>query len=252
LAWADGSFDDRTNALFREWVDGEYDHDIGKLNDAWGTEFASFDDIDPRDRAIFDYESHPEGRARHPQAVEDHVEFRSQMVNRGLRAIKDRVRETYPNVLIATELPYQLASHHPHGIGYRVGYGANPSSTCHAEILFSRMTGPMNAREREVLAGHIRETGQKVILCYRTYRDWGTPVNEGGPDPNEIARLYADEAAQCAHGIGFYSWNEMVDCHLAPPGEGSPMNDWTVQGEMAERMQRQAWDSLRTYRALHK
>jgi hypothetical protein len=31
----------------------------------------------------------------------------------------------------------------------------------------------------------------------------------------QTVRLYSDQAAQLASGIGFYSWNEMVDTHVA-------------------------------------
>jgi len=250
LAWPGGGFDARSISRFRRWLPGRYDSDIAALNRAWGTAYADFQDVDPTDAKVFDYASHAAGKAQHPRAVEDHIEFRSCMINEGLQAMKERLRVRYPDVLIATELPYQVGSEHPHAKGYRIAYAANPSASLHAEVLFLRMTGPMNQAERKALKEHVAGSGQKVVLCYRTYGDWGRPPKEGGRSLEENARVYAGEAAGCAHGIGFYSWNEMVDVHLAAPGEGSPQNRMTVDGEVAERMQKQFARIVRLYRMI--
>ena len=41
----------------------------------------------------------------------------------------------------------------------------------------------------------------------------------------------------------------MVDVHVAAPGEGSPVNQVTVEGEVAERMQRQIFRILDLYQS---
>lgn len=251
LGWDGASFDGRTNGLFRDWLRRRYVDEVSRLNRAWGTSYGAFADIDPRDTMVFDRPAHIEGRAAHPQAVEDHVEFCSQMVNRGLLAMKDRLRAKMPDLLIASELPYPVGSRHPHAVAYRIGCNANPSTAYHADVLFLRMTGPMDDVERQTLASHIRATGQKVVLCYRTYSDWGRPPAEGGADPTMVSELYGFEPARFAHGIGFYSWNEMVDVHLSAPGQGSPINEMTARPPVSDRMQAQAESILRAYRGVY-
>jgi len=251
LGWDGASFDERTNRLFRDWLGRQYSNDVSRLNRAWGTSYTGFSAVDPRDTKVFDRGGHIAGRAAHPQAVEDHVEFCSQMVNRGLQTMKERLRDRFPSILIASELPYQVGSKHPHAVAYRIGYSSNPSTSYHADVLFLRMTGPMDAAEQEALADQIRRTGQKVVICYRTYSDWGRPVSEGGAEPGLVDALYGLEPARHAHGIGFYSWNEMVDVHLSAPGEGSPTNVMTVMPPVSDRMQAQAEQILRVYRGVY-
>ena len=48
----------------------------------------------------------------------------------------------------------------------------------------------------------------------------GQGPDSGGLDRNTVADLYATEAAAYLTGIGYYSWNEMVDVHMVP-NEGS-------------------------------
>jgi hypothetical protein len=247
LAWAQGSFDDRTNALFRGWLTKRYGS-VEALNTAWGTTLADMESVQPRDKAILDYEGHMAGKASHPVAVEDHVEFRSQMVNEGLAKIKERVLDDYPDVLIATELPYQIASEHPHAVSYRIEYGSTPSSARHAEILFLRMTGPLNAAEAKALDDYLAETGQRAVLCYRTYSDWR--ISPDQPARDEIPGIYARGAAEHANGIGFYSWNECVDVHLSAPGPGSPDNPMTVRPPVSDQMQAFAWRVVELYREM--
>ena len=56
-------------------------------------------------------------------------------------------------------------------------------------------------------------TGQPAILTYRTYVDWANKRSDKETD--EAARLYAEQAARSGSGFGFYSWNEMLDTHVA-------------------------------------
>lgn len=83
LAW-DGGFDDATGARFIAWLKERYQGSLAALNQAWGTDLASFESVNPRDRVVFDYEHLQEGTAAHPAAVEDHIEFRSQVISQSL------------------------------------------------------------------------------------------------------------------------------------------------------------------------
>lgn len=124
------------------------------------------------------------------------------------------VRRTHPEVLVLAELPYQLASRHPHAESYRIAYAANPSCIRSADIIFFRCTGLLDEQEAGFLRRWVNETKQAVVLTYRTYSDWCLQR-----PPEEVARLadlYAQQAMAHGNGFGFYSWNEMGDTHLAP------------------------------------
>jgi len=242
LSWPDGGFDDRTNARFRTWCLAKY-RTAEALNAAWGTTLAGFGAIDPCDKGIFDFEGLVAGTAAHPVACEDHLEFRSELVNEGLAEQKRRLLLKYPDLQIVTELPYQAGSEHPHAIGYRIGYAANPVTADHADIVVLRLTGPLSAAEQAVQTQWIRDSGKQFIMCYRTYNDWGAKEDLIEPQ----GEAYASLAATFANGIGFYSWNEMVDVHLAEWRPGAPENQMTVRDEVAARMQRQAEAMVRHY-----
>ena len=233
LAWANGGFDDATTMLFIRWLRDLYGEDVAKLNAAWGTEYTSLWQVDPRDTDIFDYANLQKGEAKHPQAVEDHIEFRSELISDSLGIMAARLRRTHPDVLILAELPYQLKSQHPHAEGYRIGYASNPSCIKSADIIFFRCTGPLSQEEADYLKAWTAETGQPAILAYRTYSDWCNERPE--EDTASSAELYAGQAAQYANGFGFYSWNEMVDVHLAPSREEDMENRGALTAEQSAR-----------------
>ena len=212
LAWG-GGFGAQTTERFRAWLRQRYTT-LKAINEAWGTDYTRVHQIEPKDTDTFDYAHLQSGEAKHPQAVEDHIEFRAQTISESLGRQAELLRKTHPDVLILAELPYQFRSQHPHAQGYRIGYAANPSCVRSADIIFFRCTGPLNQEEADFLAEWMADTGQPAILTYRTYSDW---CNERTRE--EIAKaagLYAGQAAEWANGFGFYSWNEMVDVHLAP------------------------------------
>ena len=213
LAWT-GGFDEHNRQLFINWLREQYANDLGKVNTAWGTELESFDQVNPKDTGVFDYAHLQAGEAKHPQAVEDHVEFRSQVISDSLGKMAGRLRHTHPDVLILAEVPYQFASKHPHAEGFRIGYASNPSCTRSADIIFFRNTGPLNQEEADFLRDWVADTKQPVILTYRTYSDWCNERSE--EDTANSAQLYGGQAAEFGNGFGFYSWNEMVDTHVAP------------------------------------
>ena len=214
LAWTGGGFDDATTMLFIRWLRNTYENDMAKLNTNWATDYKSFWDINPKDTTIFDYAHLQAGEAKHPKAVEDHIEFRSQLISDSLGMMAARLRRTHPEIVILAELPYQLASKHPHAEGYRIGYTTNPSCTRSADIIFFRCTGPLHQEEAEFLEAWVKETGQPAILTYRTYSDWCNQRSDD--DTRKSADLYAGQAMKFGNGFGFYSWNEMGDTHVAP------------------------------------
>lgn len=230
-AW-DGSFDDATNARFRAWLKRRY-RGIGAVNKAWGSAYSAFADIQPRDKVIFDYVGYLAKKAAHPQAVEDHVAFRAQTITECLRTIAARVRRKHPDVLFLGEVPYQYEAEHPDARSYRIQYGANPESCDWADIVLFRCTGPMSAGELAALQRHCLRTGQRFILTYRTYSDWDL-----APDSETFRRsveTYAGQAAAHGDGFGFYSFNEMVDTHVAFSSIGT--SD-VAQGWTRERSER--------------
>jgi hypothetical protein len=222
LGWDGGGFDDQTTAGFRQWLRRLYEDDLPRLNAAWGTQYKSFDDIQPRDGAIFDYPRAGEGKALRQQAVEDHVEYRAEVISDSLDRMAQKVRERYPEVLILAEVPYQFASRHPHAQSYRIGYACNPSCTNSADILWFRNTGPLDQPEADFLTAWRARTGKPVVLTYRTYSDWAN--ERPAADTKLNCDLYAGQAAALADGFGFYSFNEMGDTHVAPslPGDATP------------------------------
>jgi hypothetical protein len=79
-------------------------------------------------------------------------------------------------------------------------------------VLF-RCTGPLSASEARSLERHRQRTGQRFVLTYRTYSDWDvSPASEAF---RQSVQLYAGQAAALGDGFGFYSFNEMVDTHVA-------------------------------------
>ncbi|NLH98527.1 MAG: hypothetical protein GX446_03440 [Chthonomonadales bacterium] len=245
-AW-DGGFDDGSIERFRAWCRRKYGS-IKALNERWGTAIADWSAIQPRDRAMFDYAGHAEGKAARPQPVEDHVLFRSETIRDVLAGIGREVRRTHPDVLLMAEYPYQYDAEHPHARAYRVQYGADPISCDWADIVLIRATGPLSASELAALERHRRRTGQRFILTYRTYSDWDVfPASDAF---SRSVETYAGQAARYGDGFGFYSWNEMVDTHVAfsPTMPASEQHGWTA--ERAERAIRLVGAMATRYRSL--
>lgn len=230
LAWS-GGFDAQTTERFRVWLRHRY-QTLTAINEAWGTGYAGVYRIDPKDTEVFDYAHLQSGEAKHPQAVEDHIEFRAQTISESLGRQAELLRKTHPDVLILAELPYQFASRHPHAEGYRIAYAANPSCTRSADLLWFRCTGPLSQNEAEFLGEWTADTGQPAVLTYRTYSDWGNERSDG--ETAQSAELYAGQAARWANGFGFYSWNEMVDTHVAP----SQAEDMNQRGALTAEQSR--------------
>ncbi len=245
LDWG-GSCDVETEQMFRLWLRARYG-DTRKLNESWGTSLSDWSAVRICDGALFDLDAHREGKSGHPAAVEDHIEFRAQVMDISLGEVSRRIRERHPDVLIATELPYQFGSRHPHAVGYRIGQGANPSAARHADILVLRATGPLTEEEARLLQDHRLQTGQKVILTYRTYPEWGRDLLSGRTAAKEMGQAYGGQAAALADGFGLYSWNEMVDCHIAPGADPSYAAPFQVAQEESAAMQKAMEEMARQF-----
>ena len=117
-------------------------------------------------------------------------------------------------------MPYQLGSQHPHALFYARDYCAEPVAAEHAEILVVRSTGVLTPAELKQLDEY-RARGHAVVLSYRTYGNtYSTDSPEAGMDRATFARTIASQARDHADGLGFYSWNEMVDTHVAAGAGG--------------------------------
>jgi hypothetical protein len=200
------AFDPETNEGFRKWLREKYGADVSALNAAWGTKFESFEQVDPQDKSIFDYSNLEQNV---PPAVQDHAAFRAQVCNDVFADVKARVAEKYPDTLFLAEVPYQFEGSHPHAIGYQWSCAMLPEAVRFADILLLRWTqGQPTSTEGRAVRDYARDSGADTVICYRV----STLLNaDFGPATAEIA-----------NGLGYYSWNEMVDCHAAenPPGVG--------------------------------
>jgi len=240
MGWEAVSFDEGTNERFREWLAERY-RTVEQLNEAWGTGFAEFGEIDPRDTAVFDY-SDLQKEAQSP-AVTDHVQFRAEVCRDAFTNIASRLRARYPDLLLVAETPYEFGFGHPHAVGYRWRYAAISTMMEWADIILIRSGGFPSEKSTGAMAGFSRGTGIKFIYTHRiSARQGPGEGNFGHPD----ALRYARQAAEHANGLGYYSWNEMVDTHMAPnhPGTGIPPG---AEG-MARTMEETIWLSARAAR----
>jgi len=210
LGWELVSFDNETNKLFRKWLKARYKR-IDKLNTRWGTSYKSFDEINPCDRKIFDYSQLQKEHQSPP--VEDHVLFRAELCRDVFKKIAHRLKEKYPDLLLVGELPYEFDYIHPHAFGYKWEYAALPVIAEWADILVIRSGGRPSQHSLNMMADFTKRTGIKIILTHRISATQGPGE---GSFSYDMARYYATQAAEYAHGIGYYSWNEMFDTHIAP------------------------------------
>ncbi|MBR4748585.1 MAG: hypothetical protein IK083_03315 [Abditibacteriota bacterium] len=248
LEWQ-GSDDEVSCQLFRKHLLAKYT-DIAGINKAWGTRFGSADEIRLMDMKLFDFEAYLAGKARHTRAIKDQIDFRARVQNDAMAEIKRRLKNKYPDLLIATELPYEMYSQHPHGRGYEAYGAATPETTRHAEINVLRCTGYLSKKTEDALIKWQKDTGQHLVITYRTYRAMADfMIREKKTDYYGIGA----QAARIGDGFGFYSWNEMVDTHIA----AEPDIDHPYGGEFMNKDQSDAWRALasqqiREYRSIVK
>ncbi|MBC7328291.1 beta-galactosidase [bacterium] len=216
------AFDEQTNSLFRDWLRRRYKEDIKALNAMWGTSYKDFDEIDPRDKSVFDYSKIDQ--PIQPIPVEEHTRFRAELCNQAFSEMKERLKEKYPELLFLAEVPYQFGSSHPHALAYKWSCACIPEIVRFADIVLIRGTQGRLVEEEKEEIRKLKRRGQRVIYCYRV-SEW---INaDFGKDIGEIA-----------DGLGYYSWNEMVDCHIVenPPGVGR--EEFRIDSKMMEKLLR--------------
>jgi hypothetical protein len=213
-----GSFDGQTGLMFARWLRTKYGA-VARLNQAWSTAYQSWWNIDQRDAEVFDYKSAP-GHEKHPQAVADRTAFCSELLGDGLSRMSAEIRRAVPHVIIGSETPYQIGAQHPDAISYTREFCAAAVADDHAEILVVRATDILTPAELK-LQDEYRARGHAVVLTFRTYGNtYSTDNPDPGLDRTAFARTLASQAAGHADGLGFYSWNELVDTHVAAGAGG--------------------------------
>jgi len=244
-AWPDmGGTGPESAFHFSRWLRDKYQGDIERLNRAWGTQYSGFFAVDPRDKAAFDYDGYlaagapglyAESSPGKWQAVADHIEFRARITSDALAAMKERLRARYPDLLVLAELPYQFGSLHPHAIGYAAYNAAVPAMVDYADIILLRTTGDLDEREQQLVLDYIQRTGKPVIAAHRISPGQGPGAAAGSDE--EVAERYARQAATYCSGLGYYSWNEMVDVHTVADPPGWTGGSVTVSEEQSARLQ---------------
>ena len=206
------SFDPKTRLHFCRWVRQKYGS-LESINEVWGTAYQDVFQIDPSDTTIFDYEEAGNRSERGISCpVRDHIEFRAALVSDAHALMAAKVREDYPEALIAVEIPYAFADEHPHAWGFTVAYASIREIADHADIVMLRGTGRIGERGRQAIADYIDTSGKPVVMLYRIAPGQG-PGHSSVAD-EAVADLFAREAAAFCSGLGYYSWNEMVDVHI--------------------------------------
>ncbi len=248
LNWA-GSNDKTTNQMFASFLKEKYG-DVKSLNKAWKTRLESIDEIECLDPELFDPQKYLEKKTRHPRAMEDQIAFRAKVQNDSMGEIGRRLKAKYPDLLIAAELPYEMFSEHPHAIGFRI-YGAHtPEATLHADITVLRCTGCLSERIENALVKWQKDTGRHLVITYRTYRGIADLIlQEENTDYHGIGA----QAARIGDGFGFYSWNEMVDTHIAAePDLEHPYGAFFMNKEQQDAWRALACQQIREYRSVAK
>jgi hypothetical protein len=220
IGWELVSFDDETNERFRQWLSRRY-QTIDRLNEAWATSFGDFAKVDARSKAIFDY-SNLQQETQSP-AVTDHTRFRAEVCRDAFARIAQRLRMKYSDLLFVAEIPYEFGYQHPHALGYLWEYAALPEMATWADIILIRSGGFPSPESVRLMAEFAGRNRIEFIYTHRTSARQGPGHGEFS---HAVARKYAGQAATYANGIGYYSWNEMVDAHISrnypsttvPPG----------------------------------
>lgn len=192
------SFDDDTNAYFRKWMKASH-YDLAQLNSKWGTDYGSFDEIDPCDKAVFDYGF--EDKQNMPGAVREHVNFRARIISDALNDVAHEVRKKHKDVVFAIEVAYPFSSDNPDAAAYRWNNANDPRITDAASVVFIRTAGATSSGAVKKEQDLMMMNGKKVVLGYRFF----------GDSSAERAVSFAIDCALSANGLGYYNWNETAD-----------------------------------------
>ncbi len=251
-AWPDmGGTGPESAFHLSRWLRDSYEGDIARLNQAWHTDYRDFFAIDPSDKSLFNYDAYVAAGAPDPltepacgepvepasqfRPVTDHIQFRARLTSDALAAMKSRLLPRYPDLLILAELPYQFGSQHPHALGYFAYNAAVPAMLDYADIVLLRTTGDLDDREQQLVRDYILRTGKPVIAAHRISPYQGPGPAQGTDE--ETAERYAQQAADYCSGLGYYSWNEMVDVHMVADPAGSSGGSVVVSAEQSARLQ---------------
>jgi hypothetical protein len=219
-----GGFDESTSFLFGRWLRTRYGS-VSNLNANWGTQFGSFFEVNPRDRLLFDYPGIVAGQTDVSRPVEDHAEFRAEMASDAMEGICVQVRKAVPDTLFLAERPVQYG--YQGDRRYRLLLAGAERACDYADIVLVRGTGWWTPSEISALRDRKALTGQKFIFTTRTYSDWD--VLPTHPAFQATVEGYAELAEKNCSGLGFYSWNEMVDTHVAFSPTADADKTWTEQ-----------------------
>jgi len=200
---ADGlplSFDEDNNAYFRKWMKSSY-YNLNQLNKKWGTKYKSFDQIDPCDKNIFNYEF--KDKSNMPFSVQEHTSFRARMIDEAMDDIAKQVRKRFKDVLFVAEVAYPFNSTSANAGVYRWNDANELKSAGFADILFVRTLG-------NTLIGQpnndVMVYGDKLVVpAYR--------LLDGASDKKAIS--LALDCAVTGNGMAYYNWNENADSSSA-------------------------------------
>lgn len=192
------SFDDDTNEYFRKWMKATY-HDLAHLNKKWGTSYKSFDEIDPRDKTIFDYAF--SDKRNMPVAVQEHARFRARLINDALSSVVQQVRKKHKNVLFVVEVAFPFSLDDPIALAYRWNNANEPKAVESADIVMIRSAGNTCAGQVEKDQKTLSLSGKRIITAYRFFA--------GSDSARAVA--YAIDGAVTANAIACYNWNETAD-----------------------------------------
>lgn len=223
------SFDDETNAYFRKWMKASY-YDIKHLNKKWGTNYASFDEIDPCDKTIFNYAF--TDRANPPMAVQQHVLFRARVIKETLSEVAREVRKRHGDVLFVAEVAYPFTSDDPNADAYRWNNANEQVAIEFADIVFIRTLGGPITKPVVNAGTLLKPFSKKVVLAYRL---------ADGADSTSAVNLALD-CAMNSNGFAFYNWNEKAD-------QGSAVYDKTERQPLVKVMTA-AYESLNGFQKL--
>ncbi|MDI6828808.1 MAG: beta-galactosidase, partial [Armatimonadota bacterium] len=189
-------------AYFRKWMRASY-HNLDELNKKWGTNYKSFDEIDPCDKNIFNYAF--EDKQNMPMAVREHVTFRARLIADALTDVAQRVKKKHKDVLFLAEVAYPFSIDHPDANVYRWNNANLIRIVNFADIVMIRTVGNISAGDVKKEQDLLMLNGKKLILAYRFF----------GNSTPERAAAFAVDCATSANGLGYYNWNEMSDSSSA-------------------------------------